>query len=276
VSDVLTPTRLGGLSVVKASELSNKINMLIYGEPGVGKTRIIGSCDALPEMRKVCILDIDGGALTVRDTFPNVDVIRITSYKELQGVYDDLKAGGHSYQTIGIDTITEVQKYNMTDVMRNLVAKDPNRNEYVPDRREWGISSEMVRRMIHAFKDLPYNTIFTAHVKDDEDQSTGVTIKRPDLPGKLARQIPGWFDLVVYMYEREVNVRDREGAVVGKEVKRVWLTKNGGRTIVKDRTDKLPRNYIIEPNKPTMVDVHKILNGPRQGTLTAPTSKENN
>lgn len=266
MSDVLTPTRLGGLTVVKASELSGKINMLIYGEPGVGKTRVIGSCDAIPELRKVCILDIDGGALTVRDTFPNVDVIRITSYKELQGVYDDLKAGGHSYQTIGIDTITEVQKYNMTDVMKNLIARDPNRNEYVPDRREWAISSEMVRRMIHAFKDLPYNTIFTAHVKDEQDEATGVTTKRPDLPGKLARQIPGWFDLVVYMYEREVNIKNQEGTVIGKEVKRLMLTKNGGRTIVKDRTDKLPRIYEVKPNAPTMADMHKILNSPKEKT----------
>jgi phage nucleotide-binding protein len=269
VTDVLTPTQLGGLTVTKAAALTNKINMLIYGEPGVGKTRIIGSCDMCPEMRKVLILDIDGGALTVKEPFPNVDVLRITSYKELQGVYNDLRAGGHSYQTIGIDTITEVQKYNMTDVMSELVKRDAQRNEYVPDRREWAISSEMVRRMIHAFKDLPYNTIFTAHVKDDEDQTTGVSTKRPDLPGKLARQIPGWFDLVVYQYEREVTIKDKDGNPVRKEVKRLWLTKNGGRTIVKDRTDKLPRIYEIAANKPTMQDVHNILNSPKRVEKTS-------
>src|SRR6266480_3648470 len=162
---------LGGLKVTKARDLAGYTNMVIYGEPGVGKTRIIGSCDALPEMRKVLIIDVDGGALTVRDTFPNVEVLRVDSFKKLQNVYNDLKAGGHGYGTVGIDTITEVQKYNMTDVMAELVRKDANRNEYVPDRREWGISSEMVRRMIHAFKDLPLHTIFTAHVKDDEDKN---------------------------------------------------------------------------------------------------------
>lgn len=262
--DVLTPTHIGNLPVRKAAELGGKVNMLIYGEPGVGKTRIIGSADAVPEMRKVLIVDVDGGALTVKDDFPNVDVVRVENFDQLQAVYNSLRAGGHGYGTVGIDTITEVQKYNMTDVMARLVARDPARNEFVPDRREWAISSEMVRRMIHAFKDLPLNTIFTAHVKDDEDPSTGATFKRPDLPGKLARQIPGWFDLVVYMYEREVQTRNEKNEVTGTEVKRLWLTKNGGKVIVKDRSNKMPRIYEVKPNEPTMVKVHALINGEKK------------
>jgi len=264
VDTVLTPTFIGGLPLAKARDLDFKINALIYGEPGTGKTRIIGSCDAVPEMRKVLIVDVDGGALTVREPFPDVEIVRVENFKQLQGVYNDLRAGGHGFHTVGIDTITEVQKYNMTDVMEELKRRDPNRNEYVPDRREWGISSEMVRRMIHAFKDLPVHTIFTAHVKDEEDSNTGIKTKRPDLPGKLARQIPGWFDLVVYMYERETDKKNDKGEVVGKEVLRLWLTKNGGRTIVKDRTDQLPRIFKIEANEPTMAKVFPILRGQAQ------------
>lgn len=265
MSEVLTPTRLGGLRLTKAKDQAAKTNMLIYGDPGVGKTRLLGSSDAVPEMRKVLEIDIngDGGGLTLRDTFPNVDVVQVTKFVQLQNVYNALFAGGHGYNTVCIDTLTELQKLNMTDVMKDLVARDPARNEYVPDRREWGISSEMVRRLIHAFKNLPVHTIFTAHVKEDEDQSTGIIVKRPDLPGKLARQVSGFFDLVLYMYAKEVRIEVKDEPKLVE--KRLILSKGtSGKITAKDRFNRLPKIWEVPENEPAMPKMYQLIHGAKQ------------
>jgi phage nucleotide-binding protein len=233
------------------------MNALIYGEPGCGKTRIIGTCDAVPEMRKVCLLDVDGGAITLKETYPNVDVYQVDTFAKLQKIYDALRAGGHGYQTVGLDTITETNKYNMMDVMKALVQKDPNRNEYVPDRREWGINSEMTRRMIRAFRNLPLNVIMTAHLKDTEDQTTGRQIKRPDLPGQLSRQVAGFFDIVGFMYERQVK-DEKTDAVVNK---RLIGTKGIANTVAKDRFNKLPRIFEVKENGHTMQEIYQLVHG---------------
>jgi hypothetical protein len=220
--------------------MSPHVNALIYGEPGVGKTRLIGSADAVPQMRKVLILDVDGGALSVKDVYPNVERLRITNFAQLEAVHRDLHAdASHGFQTVSIDTGTEAQKYSMAAIMRDVVIKAAEKGEArdpdVPSMREWGITQEQVRRVVRKYRDLPLNFFMTCHVKDDKDEKTGITKKAPDLPGKLARQIAGFFDVVLYMYSKEVvNPETKE-----KKELRLLMSSATERITAKDRTDKL-------------------------------------
>jgi hypothetical protein len=239
---LLTPTHLGGLRVQKVSEMAPRVNMLIYGDPGVGKTLLCASSDAVPEMRRVLLIDVDGGALTARETFPNVDVLQVTTWGQLQLVYDDLFASStHGYQTVILDTATEAQKLSMVEVMKKAVKRaeedGKDRDEEVPSVREWGISSEQVRRIVRNFRNLPVNFLMTAHVAEDKDERTGLVKKAPDLPGKLKRQIAGFFDVVMYMYIREVK---EEGTDEAKEL-RLLMSAATSKITAKDRTQKLAR-----------------------------------
>jgi hypothetical protein len=73
---------------------------------------------------------------------------------------------------------------------------------------------------------------------------TGKVSKSPDLPGKLARQIAGFFDVVLYMYVKEVASPDgnnADGTPKTKMVeKRLLLSSASELIIAKDRSDKLP------------------------------------
>jgi hypothetical protein len=240
----LTPTSLGGLRLAKVADMAPHVNLLIYGEPGVGKTLLCGSCDLVPAMRKVLILDIDGGALTVKSKFPNVERLKITEWKQLQSVYNELYASStHGFQTVCLDTATEAQKINMVGIMEEVVkaaaAKGEHRDQEVPSVREWGVSSEQVRRMVRAYRDLPMNFLMTAHVKDDKDEKTGMIRKAPDLPGKLSRQIAGFFDIVLYMYVREMP-KDADQPNGDKIQLRLLSSSASEKITAKDRTDKLP------------------------------------
>jgi hypothetical protein len=101
---------IAGLPVKRVSEQPFHVNMMIYGESGVGKTTLSGSSDAVPEMRKVLVLDIEGGLLSLKSSYPNVDAVRIRSWVDMQSVYDELSSGNHGYNTIVVDSLTEAQK----------------------------------------------------------------------------------------------------------------------------------------------------------------------
>jgi phage nucleotide-binding protein len=241
--DVITPRNLAGLRVVKAIERPPFINMLVYGNSGVGKTRLGGSADAVPQMRKVLIIDIEGGTLTLSHSYRNVDIVRVETWAQMQAVYDELLTGNTGYNTVVVDSLTEIQKFNMYDIMTGLKKKNPDRDEDVPSMREWGINLEQMRKFVRAFRDAPFNVIFTALSKEEKNARTGIIHKMPSLSGKLAGEVAAFLDIVCYMYKKEVN----------GDLQHMILTTSTEEFIAKDRTGKLP--LVIQ--NPTMTEIYK-------------------
>ena len=239
----ITPRHLAGLRVVKAREARPTFNFLVYGEPGVGKTRLCGSADNIPEMRKVLMVDVEAGSMSIRETNPDVDTVRVTTWKEMQEVYDYLYAGNHDYSTVILDSLTEIQKFNMMDIMTQRVAEREDLDPDVPGMREWGKNLEQMRRFVRAFRDLDMNTFFTALAKSDQDKRTGITTKKPSLSGKLADEVAGFLDIVIYMYVKEVD----------GQASRMILTGATEQFIAKDRTGRLPL-VIQEPSMKTILE----------------------
>lgn len=232
---------IAGLSISKVSDQPPHFNMLVYGEPGVGKTTLAGSADEIPEMRKILVLDIEGGLLSLRDKYPTIDTVRIKTWEDLQKVYDELYEGNHGYSTLVIDSLTEVQKMSMDKVMRRLVEEHEDRDADVPGIREWNINIEQTRKFVRAFRDLPVSTIFTALVKLDKNARTGATRKKPSLSGKVADEVAGFLDIVAYLYTKEIDGTN----------KRLLLCGSTEDTVAKDRTDKLPQ-VIVDPTMSTI------------------------
>ena len=241
--DIITPRNLAGLRIVKAAERAPFINMLVYGNSGMGKTRLGGSADAVPSMRKVLIVDVEGGTLTLTHSHPNVDIVRVETWKEMQAVYDELYAGNTGYNTVVLDSLTEIQKFNMYDVMSDLKRQNPERSVDVPSMREWGINLEQMRKFVRAFRDMPVNTIFTALAKEEKNAKTGMVHKKPSLSGKLADEVAAFLDIVCYMYVKEID----------GEMRRMLLTTSTDEYVAKDRTGKLP---LVIPD-PTMTEIYK-------------------
>lgn len=249
MSELLTPSKFAGLKVVKAGERESNLNIMIYGDSGVGKTRLAGSSDDVPSMRSVLCVDFEGGTETLKHSYPNVDTVRVESWRDVQGVYDELNAGNHKYRTVILDSLTEIQKFNMYSIMKNLLEKNSERDEDVPSMREWGINLEQMRKFVRAFRDLPVNTIFTALVKVEKDNKTGMLIKEPYLSGKLAKEVAAFLDIVCFMYMKEIEVdgESRQGHLL--------LAQATDTCTAKDRTNKLPQLMI----EPTMAEIMKYI-----------------
>ncbi len=246
-TEVLTENTLGGLKVQPVSERPQVVNMLVYGDPGVGKTVLAGSASEVEAMSPVLFIDVEGGTMSLRNKYPQVDVVRVASWSDMTNVYNDIASSTDSYKTIVLDSLTEIQKFSMYNIMRDLVMGDPDRDPDVPGIREWGKNSEQIRRFVRAFRDLSVNTIFTALSATDKDQKTGITLSRPYLSGKLASEVAGFLDIVCYMYIR----------VVEGDVRRLMLTSGTDTCVAKDRSDSLPP--VLE--EPDMKTIHNIVTG---------------
>lgn len=247
----LTPTTMGGLKITKVEDRSEGINILIYGDSGVGKTILAGSASAVPEMSPVLVIDIEGGTESLKHSYPNVDVVRVQTWDEMQLVYNELYAGNSGYKTIILDSLTEIQKLNMYGIMEKAAKKNANQDPDVPSMREWGINLEQCRKLVRAFRDLPMNTIVTALAKDDKNERTGKVTTRPSLSGKLAGEVAAFLDIVSYYYVKAV-VQDDKAVIFERKL----LTQMTDTKIAKDRSGRLPQVV----NAPTMRIIYDIMN----------------
>jgi phage nucleotide-binding protein len=251
------PTNKGPLAdQVHPPDALSFLNLLIYGHPGAGKTYLAGTAEDHEMTSPVLVLDVDGGTVTLRKR-SGIDVIQVRSPQHMKEIHDSLREDNAGYyKTVVIDSITELQKLDMREVMREMLLKRPDRDPDVPDKREWGISGEHIRRIIRAYRDLEMNTIFTALMVDYKDDKTGQVTFSPSLPGKLRNEIPGFIDIVGYLFV----------TTNGEEVNRNLQLQQSQKVIAKDRTASLGA-MLVNTSIPEMWDlIHDSTNSKEKGT----------
>jgi AAA domain len=244
-----TTSTIAGLQLFKPS-VEGFLNLFFYGDPGAGKTRLAGSSILVPEMCPVLFWDFEGGTRSLADDYGDVDVVRLTSWQKVADLYDKL-FDKNPYKTLVCDSLTETQKFSMSEIMRDVVKAHPDRDPDVASLREWGKSGEQVRRLVRALRDLNCNVIFTALKADDKDDKGNVLKTKPSLPGKMSGEIAGYVDVVGYLYKKEV----RKGTEVDN--KTLLLTQGTEKQIAKDRSGRLP----MIMDAPTMVDIYALMKG---------------
>ena len=241
----MTIANIGELPVRKVFETKFKFNLLIYGSSGAGKTRLAGSAFEVEELNPLLFCDIEGGGLTLRSTYPDVETVRVNSWIDLKNVYDDLKLGKHGYRTVILDSLTEMQKLGMDHTMAVRHAGD---DLSVPEIKEWNINVEQVRKYVRAFRDLHgVNVIFTALERIDIDKRTQLSRSKPSLSGKVADEVAGFLDIVTHLRVEEVDGVNT----------RILLTANTPGKVAKDRSNLLP----MQLANPTMLEIFNFING---------------
>jgi replication-associated recombination protein RarA len=215
------------MEVKKSSAVENKfVKMLIYGPAGIGKTRFCSTAN------KPLFLDCEGGLLSVIDK--DVDYIPIKEWKSVQDVFLELITGKLDYDTIIIDSLTELSKKSMDAILGNVQQGQTNAvgSKIIPNQHDWLMNIEEVRRCVRAFRDLDKNIIMTCLQRDEKNELSGGITRKPSVSAKsLADDIVGYFDEVFFME------MDKEG-------KRWFLTQpyktqQGYSVYAKDRSGKL-------------------------------------
>jgi hypothetical protein len=176
---------------------------------------------------------------------------------ELQGIYDALRDQdpGEGFKTVIIDSLTEIQKFSMNDIMRQVVAEDSDRDPDMPSMREYGKNLEQTRRLVRAFRDLPLHTIFTALEDYDKDDVSKKNNFMPLLTGKAQKEVPAFFDIVLHM--RVYPDPENEGGHL-----RLLQSQTTDKVRAKDRTGRLP-SVLGQMETPTMQHIWNLALQPR-------------
>jgi len=132
--------------------------VLIYAEPGVGKTTMVKSLTG-----KTRVFSVDGMYQVLADT-PNVTVDIMDSKKPSEDLGNFFKAALKSvdqYQNFVIDNLSTFQKFWL-----NAVARDTKNG--MPEMRDYGVVDRVLLDFIASMKDLKRNVLIFAHEKNVE------------------------------------------------------------------------------------------------------------
>lgn len=192
-----------------------RLNMLIYGLTGVGKTRLLGTAQDCEYTSPIFYIAVESGTVTLSGK--NIDIFRPHSYADIQEAYDFLRYENTTYKSVGFDSLTEDQrKLSMGEITGTLEGETSYRNladHTPPSRYDWLASSGQMRRTIMAFRDLAYlpnkrrriHVFFTALEKRDEERN----IVCPALPGVLGLDVGASVDVLARMSIERIERNDK-------------------------------------------------------------------
>lgn len=166
-------------------EVDSTIKVLIYGQPGLGKSTLALSAPA------PVLLDFDGGVKRVNGAFhsPTLQV------KNWDMVIDAMKEDLSDFKTIVIDTAGKMLDYMSAYIIKN----DPKmaQRDGSLSLKGYGVRKAMFVSFLSQCSMMGKNLVFVAHEREEKDGETRIV--RPEIGGSSAGDLIKELDLVGYM-----------------------------------------------------------------------------
>jgi hypothetical protein len=189
------------------------LSLLVHANSKTGKSTLAATCPF-----PICFFDAEGGtkflagspSLTARLGRPMVfiewdpavappvydgtwdaAVVTVRSWSDMQQAWAWLSQGQHHFQSIVVDSITEVQRR----------AKANLKGTEAMQIQDWGQLLTIMDTVIRGLRDLtidPYNPVRVAMFIAETRQIDGKW--RPYMQGQIATSLPYWMDVVGYLY----------------------------------------------------------------------------
>ncbi len=176
--------------IKKPSEIAPKstISVLVYGEPGIGKTTI--ACSAPNPV----LFDYDGGVQRINGAH-QVPTLQPTSWEDTNAAIEEIEREMPEVQTIVIDTAGKMLTF-MEDYIK---VKNPKMKQFDGSLsiKGFGVRKQMFVDFINRLSMMGKNVIFVAHEK--EEKRGDEWVKRPEIGGSSAADLIKELDLVGYM-----------------------------------------------------------------------------
>lgn len=270
----ITPPKRSAFSIERPGRTERRLKAMIYGDYGAGKTTLAATSYDVASMRDVLLIDAEAGDLSLVGKYDDIDRIGVTKYKVFSQILEYLRVHcrlrddpspeavkklcdleeslrgetvthPRRYRTVIIDSLTEVQKYCMYQILNiDISTQKLDAAIGAPEYKEWGQNSELIRLLVRSFKELDMNVLFICPEAKNEDDSKR-QLRYPNLPGKLASEVQGFLDMVGYL--SLVNVE-------GKTTRKLFLEPAAGRIIFQAK-NRFGNSGIAAIEEPTMAKI---------------------
>jgi hypothetical protein len=204
------------MQIIDLNDLKSlQLNVLAYGEPGVGKTRFVGS---IGECLYTLAVDVDNGFKTLKQLpqkwINNLVTVRMTGFEDVDAIYQMLFKNDPEnsskilgvklekpFEAVAIDTWSSLNWKTVQQKRKDLgkYGKGLRFRENI-QIQDWGNIIDFNQLAIEAFTDLPITFVCTMHEMFFTDEKAGTTKGVPSINGKIAPEIGKYFDVQGHMY----------------------------------------------------------------------------
>ena len=214
----------------------SRLTICLYGDNGIGKTTWVASTGD-----GTLFLATEPGQAAVEGY-----VLPIKTWEDFATACAEIKAGGHPFTTIAVDTITNL--YRMACDFHCRQAGTDHISKIPGFQRGHDLVNTSMYNYLRGLAQLPYGLILVAHTKEKTikpDNGAEYIRMVADLPDGIRKRVLGLCDLVLYLTMQRMDpAGDGEGATY----RRVIRTQPSWYCEARDRFNVLPDPTVMPLN----------------------------
>lgn len=218
-------------------DFNESINLLVYGDSGVGKTPFCGTAP------NAVFLSTEKGSISAKRFGSKAKLMRATNWARIEVAIEMLEAHPERFDWVIIDSLTKMQQLLIRSLLEDNVEEGRAKADLdipqIQDHQKW---QNKFKRFVDRLIDLDVNCIFICTAMHKED-AEGDDLVLPDLQGKdyaIAQYVCAQMDAVLCL--KVADEPDDDGNPVWK-----LLTKAKPPYFAKERYNALA-TIIYDPN----------------------------
>lgn len=168
------------IQIKKYSPTEHRLKALIYWNAKTWKTTFAGTA---PRPLFICA---ENWLLSIASKAP--DFVEVKTLQELKDLYRWLRDTKPDYDTIVIDSLSEISKI----IKDNLT----NQGSKQMILRDWWIFSEEMMQAVRQIVNLPYHVICIVHTKEVLDEAGAIAFYELSIETKAKNEVTRYFDVI--------------------------------------------------------------------------------